>query len=179
MICVNCSEVSLCGFCLQPQKGSDEVVPGTSVFPSREPGVSGDFWGSQEGGPAPGDHHFAQRASWYVQARGHGPAHPHSCAALSQCSLSSTLPGGMGVGGWKVGSPPPSIPGCLGSPTSKSPASGTFCSSEASRSAQPPPKGGGGKRGCGAGGEAAEALAWKTGRCTKFPENGALSSNVH
>lgn len=73
-------------------------------------------------GPALRDHRLAQRASWYVQARGHGPAHPHSCAALSQCSLSSTLPGGMGVGGWKVGSPPPSIPGCLGSPTSKSPA---------------------------------------------------------
>ena len=29
--------------------GSDEVVPGTSVFPSREPGVSGDFGGSHEG----------------------------------------------------------------------------------------------------------------------------------
>ena len=24
-------------------------MPGPSVFPSREPGVSGDFWGSQEG----------------------------------------------------------------------------------------------------------------------------------
>lgn len=39
-----------------------------------------------------------------------------------QRNLSSTLPGGMGVGGWKVGSPPPPIPGCLGSPTSNSPA---------------------------------------------------------
>ena len=29
--------------------GSDEVVPGPSVFPSREPGVSGNFWGSHEG----------------------------------------------------------------------------------------------------------------------------------
>ena len=25
---------------------SDEVVPGPSVFPSGEPGVSGDFWAS-------------------------------------------------------------------------------------------------------------------------------------
>ena len=28
-----------------------EAVPGPSVFPSGEPGVSGDFWGSQEGSP--------------------------------------------------------------------------------------------------------------------------------
>ena len=26
------------------RRGSDEAVPGPSVFPSREPGVSGDFW---------------------------------------------------------------------------------------------------------------------------------------
>ena len=30
------------------RRGSDEVVSGPSVFPSREPGVSGNFWGSQE-----------------------------------------------------------------------------------------------------------------------------------
>ena len=29
-------------------RGSDEVVSGPSVFPSREPGVSGHFWGSQQ-----------------------------------------------------------------------------------------------------------------------------------
>ena len=28
------------------RRGSEEAVPGPSVFPSREPGVSGDFWGS-------------------------------------------------------------------------------------------------------------------------------------
>ena len=27
------------------RRGSDEVVPGTSVFPSRETGMSGSFWG--------------------------------------------------------------------------------------------------------------------------------------
>ena len=27
------------------RRGSDEAVPGPSVFPSREPGVSGNFWG--------------------------------------------------------------------------------------------------------------------------------------
>ena len=31
------------------RRGSEEAVPGPSVFPSREPGVSGNFWGSQEG----------------------------------------------------------------------------------------------------------------------------------
>ena len=30
------------------RRGSDEVVSGPSVFPSREPGVSGKFWGSHE-----------------------------------------------------------------------------------------------------------------------------------
>ena len=33
--------------------GSEEAVLGPSVFPSREPGVSGDFWGSQEGCQGP------------------------------------------------------------------------------------------------------------------------------
>ena len=30
------------------RRGSDEAVTGPSVFPSREAGVSGDFWGSHE-----------------------------------------------------------------------------------------------------------------------------------
>ena len=29
----------------EERRGSDEVVPGHSVFPLREPGVSGNFWG--------------------------------------------------------------------------------------------------------------------------------------
>ena len=33
--------------------GSEEAVPGPSVFPSGDPGVSGDFWGSQEGCQGP------------------------------------------------------------------------------------------------------------------------------
>ena len=28
------------------RRGSEEAVPGPSVFPSGDPGVSGDFWGS-------------------------------------------------------------------------------------------------------------------------------------
>ena len=35
------------------RSGSKEAVPGTSVFPSREPGVSGNFWGSHEGFQGP------------------------------------------------------------------------------------------------------------------------------
>ena len=35
------------------RRGSDEAVPGLSVFPSREPGVSGNFWGSHEGCQVP------------------------------------------------------------------------------------------------------------------------------
>ena len=33
--------------------GSEEAVPGPSVFPSREPGVSGNFWVSYEGCQVP------------------------------------------------------------------------------------------------------------------------------
>ena len=35
------------------RRGSDEVVTGSSVFPSREPGVSGNFWGLHEGWHVP------------------------------------------------------------------------------------------------------------------------------
>ena len=35
------------------RRGSDEVVPGPSVFPSRGPGVSGKFWRSHEGCQVP------------------------------------------------------------------------------------------------------------------------------
>ena len=35
------------------RRGSDEAVPGLSVFPSREPGVSGNFWVSYEGCQVP------------------------------------------------------------------------------------------------------------------------------
>ena len=30
------------------RRGSEEAVPGPSVFPSREPGVSGKFWGRRK-----------------------------------------------------------------------------------------------------------------------------------
>ena len=35
------------------RRGSEEAVPGPSVFPSGDPEVSGDFWGSQEGCQGP------------------------------------------------------------------------------------------------------------------------------
>ena len=37
----------------EERKGSEEAVPGPSVFPSGEPGMSGGFWGSQEGCQGP------------------------------------------------------------------------------------------------------------------------------
>ena len=41
------------------RRGSEEAVPGPSVFPSGEPGVSGDFWalGSSLRSPAEGEGH--------------------------------------------------------------------------------------------------------------------------
>ena len=33
---------------LEGRRGSEEAVPGHSVFPSREPGMSGDFWGRRK-----------------------------------------------------------------------------------------------------------------------------------
>ena len=36
------------------RRGSEEAVPGTLVFPSGEPGVSGDLWGSQDTGEGNG-----------------------------------------------------------------------------------------------------------------------------
>ena len=36
-----------CNLTVSPFRGSEEAVPGPSVFPSGEPGVSGDFWGGR------------------------------------------------------------------------------------------------------------------------------------
>ena len=46
------------------RRGSEEAVPGPSLFLSGEPGVSGDFWGSQEGCQGP------SRPSAQVQSLG-------------------------------------------------------------------------------------------------------------
>ena len=47
-------------------------MPGPSVFPSREPGVSGEFWGSQEGcqGPFRASHRPGAQASLSVRIQG-------------------------------------------------------------------------------------------------------------
>ena len=55
------------------RRGSDEVVPGPSVFPSREPGVSGDFWGSQEGCQGPFRPSGRNRGLPLRRHRGQGP----------------------------------------------------------------------------------------------------------
>ena len=55
------------------RRGTDEVMPGTSVFHSREPGVSGNFWGSQEGCQGPFRHSGRNRGLPLRRGRGQGP----------------------------------------------------------------------------------------------------------
>ena len=55
------------------RRGSEEAVPGPSVFPSGEPGVSGDFWGSQEGCQGPSRPSGRNRGLPLRRRRGQGP----------------------------------------------------------------------------------------------------------
>ena len=52
---------------------SDEAVPGHSVFPSREHGVSGNFWGSQVGCQGPFHPSGRKRGLPLRRRRGQGP----------------------------------------------------------------------------------------------------------
>ena len=55
------------------RRGSEEAVPGLLVFPSREPGVSGDSWGSQEGCQGPFRPSGRNRGLPLRRRRGQGP----------------------------------------------------------------------------------------------------------
>ena len=55
------------------RRGSEEAVPVPSVFHSREPGVSGDFWGSQEGCQGPFRPSGRNRGLPLRRRRGQGP----------------------------------------------------------------------------------------------------------
>ena len=55
------------------RRGSDEAVPGHLVVPSREPGVSGNFWGSQEGCKRPFCPSGRNRGLPLRRRRGQGP----------------------------------------------------------------------------------------------------------
>ena len=55
------------------RRGSEEAVPGPSVFPSGEPGVSGDVWGSQEGCQGPSRPSGRNRGLPLRRRRGQGP----------------------------------------------------------------------------------------------------------
>ena len=57
----------------EARRGSDEAVPGPSVFPSREPGVSGNFWVSQEGCQGPFRPSGRNRGLPLRRRRGQGP----------------------------------------------------------------------------------------------------------
>ena len=80
------------------RRGSEEAVPGPSVFPSGEPGVSGDFWGSQEGCQGPFRLSGRNRGLPFIRRRGQGRhlaktweprgfsrLAADSCMKLSQC----------------------------------------------------------------------------------------------
>ena len=53
--------------------GSEEAVPGLSVFPSGDPGVSGGCWGSQEGCQGPFRPSGRTRGLPLRRRRGQGP----------------------------------------------------------------------------------------------------------
>ena len=55
------------------RRGSDEAVPGPSVLPSREPGVSGNFWGTHEGCQGPFRPSGRNRGLPLRLRRGQGP----------------------------------------------------------------------------------------------------------
>ena len=55
------------------RRGSEEAVPGPSVYPSREPSVSGKFWGSHEGCQGPFRHSGRNRGLPLRCRRGQGP----------------------------------------------------------------------------------------------------------
>ena len=62
------------------RRGSDEEVPGPSVFPSREPGVSGKFWGSHEGCQVPFRTSGRNRGLPLRRLRGQGTHLAKTCA---------------------------------------------------------------------------------------------------
>ena len=55
------------------RRGSDEAVQGPSVFPSREPGMSGNFWGSYEGCQVPFRNSRRKRGLRLRRRCGQGP----------------------------------------------------------------------------------------------------------
>ena len=55
------------------RRGSDEAVPGPSVFPSRGPGLLGNFWGSHEGCHIPFRTSGRNRGLPLRRLRGQGP----------------------------------------------------------------------------------------------------------
>ena len=87
--------------------GSEEAVPGPSVFPSREPGMSGNIWGSQEGCQGPFRPSGPNRGLPLRRRRGQGPHlakrwEPHGvsrvAAGFSSYDGDLRLPLGLALG---------------------------------------------------------------------------------
>ena len=89
------------------RRGSEEAVPGPSVFPSGDPGVSGDFWGSQEGCQGPSRPSGRNRGLPLRRRRGQGPhlakrweprGFSRVAAAFSSYDGDLSLPLGLALG---------------------------------------------------------------------------------
>ena len=89
------------------RRGSKEVVPGPSVFPSGQPRVSGDFWGSQEGCQGPSHPSGRNRGLPLRRRRGQGPhlakrweprGFSRVAAAFSSYDGDLSLPLGLALG---------------------------------------------------------------------------------
>ena len=72
------------------RRGSDEAVPGLSVFPSREPGVSGYFWGSHEGCQVP---FLTSGWNMGLPLRRRSGQGPHLAKTLEPCGFSRVAAG--------------------------------------------------------------------------------------
>ena len=86
---------------------SEEAVPGPSVFPSREPGMSGNIWGSQEGCQGPFRPSGPNRGLPLRRRRGQGPhlakrweprGVSRAAAGYSSYDWDLRLPLGLGLG---------------------------------------------------------------------------------
>ena len=89
------------------RRGSEEALPGPLVFPSREPGVSGNIWGSQEGCQGPFRPSGPNRGLPLRRRRGQGPHlakrwEPHGvsrvAAGFSSYDGDLRLPLGLALG---------------------------------------------------------------------------------
>ena len=94
------------------RRRSEDAVPGPSVFPSREPGVSGNFWGSHEGCQVPFGPSGWNRGLPLRRHHGQGPHLPKRWeprGVFSSCGGILELRRGSQASSW-VGPGKPNLP---------------------------------------------------------------------